>query len=444
MHKDMKQKTLLVLTILAFGYLGYQVYGMVKSDIGGPVMLTPTVANAAEPNHTTQASMNNEDAPKPATLDAAPLASGQKAYLDMVNQYELAKMKRRLLEEKAAIAAAENRIATLKHQTREIDNSLNGSSEVMNDADVNAHHHAGYQLSYVDQQKGKWSATLNRNGRYYPVRPGMELADGSKVLSINRSGVTLVNGDDREKVTFEGVVTLPPEKKPETKAMSNQSPMQDRPPADIQAQAQHALEAAGILEKKETTMSTTKNITKQQGKILNVAAAAKPEKQERDIVVAMNTSTKKKRTEKLETPVVENKQPVKKATVVPPQKILAKKTSTKPVVKSPTPTKQVFYSKDEKRILALPKQTYTIQLIGSYHKDIVDNFAVANDLGNRGMSFYVNNRGKPWYILLYGNYPSLKAAQTALSKLPPNLTPEDPWVRPVAEVQQDLQNRKHA
>jgi len=99
------------------------------------------------------------------------------------------------------------------------------------------------------------------------------------------------------------------------------------------------------------------------------------------------------------------------------------------------------YTEDEHRILAMRPHAYTIQLIGSYHRDIVENFAIANDLGNQAMEFHVNNRGKQWYMLLYGNYKTRAQAQLAMRQLPPDLTPEHPWIRAVADVQHDVRHR---
>ncbi|MCB1827152.1 MAG: hypothetical protein KDH94_01920, partial [Coxiellaceae bacterium] len=141
MQMDIKQKTLLVLTIGAFSYLGYQVYDMMKNDMDSP----PPVAHSAPhyssgPVQTANAAVRTSTPTAavalptpPPEMHQAPLATSQKAYLHMVNQYELAKMKRRLLEERAAIAAAQQRIASLNKQTHDIDASLAGTSDTFDD-----------------------------------------------------------------------------------------------------------------------------------------------------------------------------------------------------------------------------------------------------------------------------------------------------------------------
>lgn len=425
MQMDTKQKALLFLTIAAFGYLGYQVYGLMKSDINstpssvqaavnnGPM----SVANAAEPprpllkRQLKSPSVAQTVKEEPTYSNAAPLASGQKAYLHMVNQYELAKMQRRLLEEKAAIAAAQHRIATLNKKTHEIDDSLAGTPETYNDTEER--HTTPFLLSYVDRQEGTWSATLNRQGHYYQVHIGSVLSDGSKIVGINRRGVTLKKGNKEERVTFNGIVNVTAKKTVDANA--------------ITSQARQTLAEATRRQPGKTSQHIDKKASSKQKKVVQAEKTLLAQKKNRDIVLA---SAKK--------PI----KPVQRQSVTPNAKKKLKKTTLATHPKQ-IPTTPVHYTEDERRILAMPKNTYAIQLIGSYHRDIVENFAIANDLGDRAMQFYVINRGKRWYILLYGNYPTRAAAQKALNNLPPNLTPENPWVRAIASVQSAIQRSRH-
>lgn len=355
MSMDKKQKTMLVITIIAFGYLGYQIYGLMAGDIDDspqvaesahPYSMHTTYRDAKEPNHTTLAStvMPQEQAKAAITLQQAPLEAGQKAYLNMVNQYELAKMRRRLLDEQAAIAAAQHRIAVLNKETREVNGNLKDLKENNNDVSLVSGDHPGqFQLSYVDRQAGHWSATLNKEGRYYPVHIGSKLVGGSTITDINRQGVTLRMGDKQEKITFDGIKIFPEKRSTNIKlSMLNKNP-----------------------------------------KAIRLAVA--------DSVAQ--------------------------------------------------PHQSALYTKGEQRILRLPKDSYTIQVIGSYHQNIVENFATSNDLGDRAMQFYVMSRGKRWYMLLYDNYPTREAAQKALNHLSPNLRSETPWVRAVSGIQNRIRQQ---
>ncbi|MBX9334200.1 SPOR domain-containing protein, partial [Serratia marcescens] len=46
--------------------------------------------------------------------------------------------------------------------------------------------------------------------------------------------------------------------------------------------------------------------------------------------------------------------------------------------------------------------------------------------------------GKPWYVLVSGNYASSAEAKRAIASLPADVQAKKPWVRPVHQVQQDL------
>jgi DamX protein len=46
--------------------------------------------------------------------------------------------------------------------------------------------------------------------------------------------------------------------------------------------------------------------------------------------------------------------------------------------------------------------------------------------------------GKPWYVLVSGNYASSAEAKRAIATLPADVQAKKPWVRPVRQVQQDL------
>ena len=524
MQMDKKQKTLLVITIAAFGYLGYQVYGLVSHDVSSQPTAEQTsrsyqsqMARNSEtgPVQTAEAATRNasiQDAaipqtgnstPRQAQLQLRPLVKAQKTYLSMVNQYELAKMKRRLLEERAAIAAAQHRIATLNKQTRGINDSLLEQPSADYDNASDPHPKAHYQLSYLDNQHGQWTATLNKSGHYHEVSVGTELPDGAKILKIDRQGVTLEKGDQNKLITFDGIIPVKAAAvkapAPEAKVTSNPAPTikiktstEEVPKiseanetimsADtIEKAAQKALLNAGLIpEKKQVsekakiiktsdekkvgiataelsdriepglpkpTEKTEQDIASKQANVLHVEASIPVKDKERDIVVAQNDVARpaKAKTAEVKTAerksaeikALETKAPEPAKNVNPVAAKIPMRTATSPL------NTKARYTEDEHRLLRLPSHEYTIQLIGSYHRDIVENFAIANDLGNEAMQFHVENRGRPWYMLFYGNYRTRTEAQTALRQLPPNLVPERPWIRRVADVQHDVRNRTH-
>ena len=538
-----KEKSLIVLTVMAFGYLGHEVYGLMQQDMSSPVKMAASsrvsarhqrmdndsiaIANAAENSRSQPLQAASLDAVKPASLPYQPLATGQRAYLHMVNQYELAKMKRRLLEERAAIAAAQHRIATLNKETRQIDDSVSTDDSVYDDSAVSSHHSVSYVLSYVGRQHGEWTATLNRNGHYYEVQAGSLLSEGEKVLAISRRGVTIQAHDERERVTFDGTEVIPT-KAPVLKTSAHpikalKTVLQDKPPADLEGQARRALMAAGMLSTqkmpsthaKKTILSTQESRLKEKmdsaNKLATTIAAEVQKKHSDTIMPTQDSATKKptvvapksindqlkaasssialkkkmltaknqadkahlskgKRADIKKSPIVFSAvTDTVKVSNVASRHVLKKTIPAKPSSPGSLPSIKkhslnrtaqknqatsnrisaaprhtaMRYSQDEGRLLDLPKNSLTIQLIGSYHPDIVENFAIANDLGNRAIQVYVTNRGKKWYMLFYGDYQTKKAAQAALRDLPPNLTPEHPWVRRLSTLQYKIRQEKH-
>lgn len=543
---DTKQKTLLVVTVAAFGYLGYQVYALVKQDVSPRPVVSQTsradqahlaAGNAAAPIRTANAATARQmsstavlpirkNIPQPTTLQRQSLVTGQKAYLRMVNEYELAKMKRRLLEEQAAIATAQHRIATLNKKTRDIDDSLVNSPSQYNDTmtgTMNSPRRAlPYQLSYVDNQHGQWTATLSKAGRYHEVSVGSQLPDGIQIVNINRQGVTLKEGEHSELLTFDGIVpqTAVPQpqnagvnaiggtritegarirgarvsklaceeptcKKPQVNANTITSKNANASERDQKRARQQARK--GERKRAKQKQPHNKNsITSHQTTILHGTPTEKTRlKKKHDITVA--STPKKKPITQADNTTEENttttlkelvfasiapdstNDPITIPTLQDPPQTSQKTTPTKhdPVTAStpqapPHNAQKVQkaqtiiavesqdkttdaplnttarYTGDERRLLRMPANHYTIQLIGSYHRDIVENFAIANDLGNRVIQLHVNNRGKRWYMLFYGNYATLVQAKQSLHRLPPNLTPEDPWIRQVSDMQQNV------
>ncbi|QAY57769.1 hypothetical protein EUZ85_28260 [Hahella sp. KA22] len=77
---------------------------------------------------------------------------------------------------------------------------------------------------------------------------------------------------------------------------------------------------------------------------------------------------------------------------------------------------------------------WTIQLLGSLHKESVQTF-----LRREGdtQDFYVKSlyQGKDWYVVLRGVYPSIEQAKEALAQLPQPLVEQGAWVRSISGLQ---------
>lgn len=82
---------------------------------------------------------------------------------------------------------------------------------------------------------------------------------------------------------------------------------------------------------------------------------------------------------------------------------------------------------------------YTLQLASSTNPRKIEKYFRDNELeGNAG--YYRNVRkGKNWYALVYGAYPSSKEAQQAIETLPEGMRKWKPWVRRFRDIQRTMQ-----
>jgi len=78
------------------------------------------------------------------------------------------------------------------------------------------------------------------------------------------------------------------------------------------------------------------------------------------------------------------------------------------------------------------KNNFTLQLLGTHQEATAKSYLKKFSLNEEAAIFKVNHKGKNWYTLLYGNYPSKPAAQAAANKLPTGVS--KPWVRSFASV----------
>lgn len=210
---DKRQKFVLVLTVLAFAFLVWQIYGLVRGDV------VPASDNSSKStsSNTQQLSQNvnspvtayHQNTPKEAELSAAApnsmnLAPEQQQYMQISSQYELAKLQRRLLEEQVAMSDARNRIADTENRTNQLSSANAGASALGGGAALYTNGDP-YRLSYLSQQGDLWNATIVVNGEFKNVAVGDTLFDGSKITAVDQQGVTLLKGDQKLRLTFGGV-----------------------------------------------------------------------------------------------------------------------------------------------------------------------------------------------------------------------------------------------
>jgi len=575
MQMDRKQKVLMVLTVAAFGFLGYQVFALVKQDVSEPAVPSTVVSSKTNPTsvpaHAAMpVSTSAPISPKPAPMmpSATPLHSAvlkqqtqgemakrQHSYLNLVNQLELAKMKRQLLQEQLAIAQAQNNIAKLHHETTKI----TGGQLPQNTGNMAGGSQQPYQLSYVDRQNGQWSATLNFSGDYEQVQQGTQLPDGFTVMSIDGQGVTLQQHNQRRRLTFNGIVNLPAvlpkapglAEKAEvtpTKAVAMPTPavklpsavkaaptkkekmvakpvavkkavdvktvpkvkiikavatkVVEKPPIIVTAKkgitpdwmvgAAHVRQqpiatihnkGVGIMHSSMNNILDTKPIYPNTKLPKKVVVAVAPTAQEKAESMAKPTSAVMKKSQHKIDQVTKTKLPVSKPLAssekkthhvmasakqkgmkekaahekvahekvahekvahekVAHEKVAHEKVTREKVTHKGVNSHQALLIPQPKRILALPGDNYTIQLIGSYHMNIVHDFVQRNHLNSSAILYTLNIHKKQWNALIYGSYHSLSAARKALHNMPAKMKDQAPWIRRIRYIQKQIQSAR--
>ena len=88
-------------------------------------------------------------------------------------------------------------------------------------------------------------------------------------------------------------------------------------------------------------------------------------------------------------------------------------------------------------VQSAPASHYTLQLSSASRSDTLNAYAKQQKLQNY-LVYATKRDGKPWYVLVSGNYASSAEAKRAIATLPADVQAKKPWVRPVRQVQQDL------
>ena len=99
--------------------------------------------------------------------------------------------------------------------------------------------------------------------------------------------------------------------------------------------------------------------------------------------------------------------------------------------------------RSEKWLLSQESSRYTIQIMGARDDALLFDFVNRNHLLEQNEIAYYQTtfKGRPWFQLLYGIYPSKQDAQSAADAFPPKIRKSLPWIRRLSGVQGAI--RKH-
>ena len=210
MPLERRQKILIPLILLALLYIVWQIYDMfIANDHANiPVKETSTTPLKSTPNiPSTPTSQIVAPQTKPqsaTTISTAPptLTADQQEYLQLVNEYQMLKLQRKVTEEQAAIAEAKEKIAELNKTTAK----LTGVTLATDNNEFSTSNHQ-FKLVYLDEQGSNVSATISKNDHYYEIYKGSTI-NGLKVIAITHQGIVLNNNQKTYLLTFQGMRPL--------------------------------------------------------------------------------------------------------------------------------------------------------------------------------------------------------------------------------------------
>lgn len=247
-----KQKVIGILTVVILAFIIYEVIGLFSTEKAAEPVIVPAKpaggtaasrqgqATTTRTNTATQTTsqqpvltpVNALTAPSQ-NIDFQKQREQQETYLDSVNQLQLLRVKREIAETNQAIASA--RLAT-ETANKNMSDLLTQPAAVMPQAPAgnNLGNYAGkteasaggttssanqnaqpvkqplldvpFTVVSISMQLNRWSAVLGYEDKLYSVSLGDSLFDGSKVVSINKSGVTLLKDGKRRRISIQTTI----------------------------------------------------------------------------------------------------------------------------------------------------------------------------------------------------------------------------------------------
>ncbi len=94
------------------------------------------------------------------------------------------------------------------------------------------------------------------------------------------------------------------------------------------------------------------------------------------------------------------------------------------------------------KLLAANPNGYTLQLMASHEPSTLNQMIAGDDLAEKAHIYQAKLNNKPWYMLVYGEYPSVSAAHQALKALPASLRHLHPWIKSIKLVQTEIRTGK--
>jgi DamX protein len=108
----------------------------------------------------------------------------------------------------------------------------------------------------------------------------------------------------------------------------------------------------------------------------------------------------------------------------------------------PNPKKgNITLTKSEQEILQVKPHHYAIQILAMHDKKKLLAFINSSQLNGKARYYCGTFQGKPWYVLIYGDYKTIEDAHKAILTLPEDIKKQKPWVRSYALLQDAINAR---
>jgi DamX protein len=89
-------------------------------------------------------------------------------------------------------------------------------------------------------------------------------------------------------------------------------------------------------------------------------------------------------------------------------------------------------------LLHAPAHYYTVQLYGAFHQHDATHFIQIHRLHGKATYYTTSFNNKPWYVVVYGMYKTDSEAKAAIKGLPSAVQKLNPWIKPLADVQEGM------
>ncbi len=110
------------------------------------------------------------------------------------------------------------------------------------------------------------------------------------------------------------------------------------------------------------------------------------------------------------------------------------------VAETPEPVMEAPLSPDVEKLLGFAPDSYSLQIMAATSRQSLERFKAAQLNAGELYLYQTERQGKPWFLLLSGNFPSRAAASDAIERLPSVQKSAGPWPRRLENVQQEIES----